>query len=245
MRSMRIVATAAVALAAVLSPAVAQSAAPPAGFQENPRLGGLASALAGRSTQVFCATTLSAWIDFNAQFGWDVAHLPVGLTQIDSGLIYLAPNICTGLERLAADPNPQCPTVAFVKKVTYKPVRVRIRVHGKLRTVLRRKRIVTTTAVEGPPKRCAPSDDDAEPLLVLAHEAMHAAGNAGEEVAECYGLQHVYDVAVGLGVTPEAARSYATYAWQTIYPNAHAGYVSDACRDGGPLDLRPETAVWP
>jgi hypothetical protein len=82
-------------------------------------------------------------------------------------------------------------------------------------------------------------------VKVLAHEAQHLRGIDDEAKADCYGLQQMSAVARGLGLGEEAARSLAEYAWRYIYPRARGEYWSNECRDGGELDLRPATSVWP
>jgi hypothetical protein len=87
--------------------------------------------------------------------------------------------------------------------------------------------------------------DFAWSLKVLAHEAQHLKGIDDEAKADCYGLQAMAEVATGLGIGEDVARSLADYAWRYIYPRASEEYRSDECRDGGELDLRPATSVWP
>jgi hypothetical protein len=82
-------------------------------------------------------------------------------------------------------------------------------------------------------------------VKVLAHEAQHLRGIDSEAKADCYGLQEMPTVARGLGLGEEAARSLAEYAWQYIYPRAPDDYRSAECRDGGDLDLHPDSSVWP
>jgi 5-methylcytosine-specific restriction endonuclease McrA len=79
----------------------------------------------------------------------------------------------------------------------------------------------------------------------LAHEAQHVHGIEDEAKAECYGLQSIRAAASGLGLDDERAQFLAEYAWRYIYPELSAAYRSDECRDGGELDLRPGTSVWP
>ena len=79
----------------------------------------------------------------------------------------------------------------------------------------------------------------------LAHEAVHLAGVRNEAEAECYGLQTVDLVAVRLGADRDTARALADYAFARLYPALPAHYRTDACRDGGPLDLVPGSATFP
>jgi hypothetical protein len=80
---------------------------------------------------------------------------------------------------------------------------------------------------------------------VLAHEAEHSAGRFNEAVAECYAMQKVRRAARLLGARPAFAARLARVVWLEIYPFGLPRYHSDRCRDGGPLDLRPKSAVWP
>lgn len=80
---------------------------------------------------------------------------------------------------------------------------------------------------------------------VLAHEAQHAVGIESERVAECRGMQQLRQVARGLGATDAAAAEAARLYWEVIYPSALPSYQSRECRNGGRLDLRPDSDVWP
>ena len=79
----------------------------------------------------------------------------------------------------------------------------------------------------------------------LAHEAVHLAGVRNEAEAECYGLQAVDLVAVRLEADRTTARALADYAFARLYPSLPPHYRTDACRDGGPLDLVPGSATFP
>ena len=82
-------------------------------------------------------------------------------------------------------------------------------------------------------------------VKALAHEAQHLRGIKSEAEAECYALQSMRLVGTELGLDDERAEFLAEYAWRYFYPRARGEYRSDECRDGGDLDLRPETVVWP
>lgn len=79
----------------------------------------------------------------------------------------------------------------------------------------------------------------------LAHEAEHSAGRFNEAVAECYAMQKVRRAARALGATPRLAAELARTYWCELYPFELKVYRTPRCRDGGPLDLRPESSVWP
>ena len=84
----------------------------------------------------------------------------------------------------------------------------------------------------------------AEAVLTLAHEAMHLRGIQSEGVAQCYGIQEMPAVAVGLGGTPEDGSALAAYAL-ALLPGMPQDYQSPECHAGGRLDLHPETAKFP
>jgi hypothetical protein len=82
-------------------------------------------------------------------------------------------------------------------------------------------------------------------VKVLAHETQHLRGIDNEAKADCYGLQDMAAVGRGLGLGDEEARSVAEYAWEYIYHRGDGEYWSAECRDGGELDLHPDSSVWP
>jgi hypothetical protein len=96
-------------------------------------------------------------------------------------------------------------------------------------------------------------------IQALAHEAFHLVDlTAGKPVitapailesrAECFGLQNIARVALGLGAAEDDARSLARYYAETVYPGRESSspdYWSPECRSGGALDLEPATPDWP
>lgn len=80
----------------------------------------------------------------------------------------------------------------------------------------------------------------------LAHESQHVRGVWNEAEAECYGIQSINATAQALGRTSEEGQYLASLYWREAYPNHDdPAYRSDECRNGGRLDLHPETTVWP
>jgi hypothetical protein len=79
----------------------------------------------------------------------------------------------------------------------------------------------------------------------LAHESMHVSGIRNEPTAECYGMQTIRAAAVGLGRTAYEGRYLATLYWRHWYPWIAPSYRSRECRNGGRLDLRFASDVWP
>jgi hypothetical protein len=79
----------------------------------------------------------------------------------------------------------------------------------------------------------------------LAHESFHLRGFEDEGVTECYALQNTAYVAERLGVPHKQARQMQAWLYQKGYPNEPQEYRSSGCYNGGPLDLRPDSNVWP
>jgi hypothetical protein len=79
----------------------------------------------------------------------------------------------------------------------------------------------------------------------LAHEAAHVSGIRNEAKADCYGLQWIARAARMLGRTRAEGAYLATVYlkhWRPWHPPA---YLSRECRNGGKLDLHPQSTVWP
>jgi len=79
----------------------------------------------------------------------------------------------------------------------------------------------------------------------LAHESFHLRGFQDEGVTECYALQNTAFVAERLGVTDELAERLQSWVYRDGYPNEPEDYHSANCYDGGPLDLRRNSPVFP
>jgi hypothetical protein len=79
----------------------------------------------------------------------------------------------------------------------------------------------------------------------LAHESFHLRGYSDEGVTECYALQNTAFVAERLGVPSDVARQVQKWVYERGYQNAPQDYRSSKCYDGGPLDLRRDTNVFP
>jgi hypothetical protein len=82
-------------------------------------------------------------------------------------------------------------------------------------------------------------------LETLAHESWHLAGHVSEATTECYALQTIAFVAERLGAPRAQGQRLARAAFLGLYPNMPPEYHSGECRDGGELDLRPRSSVWP
>lgn len=182
------------ALALASSTAAGRPSSSAAGRLE-PRLGAVASRLAGRRVPVYCWSDLG-WRGLTRRLGADRA---TGITRSNPLRIDLSPVPCTALREIKAVAS----------------------------------------------QRRYPSYDPAVGLLVLAHESEHAAGIRNEAVAECYGMQRMAETAVLLGVSREFGQDYAIQYWSVAYQSHHDRYFTTRCRNGGPLDLRPRSNVWP
>jgi len=79
----------------------------------------------------------------------------------------------------------------------------------------------------------------------LAHESFHLRGFSSEAATECYALQNTAFVAERLGVADDTAQQLQRWLYVRGYPNEPDEYRSGECRDGGRLDLRPQSTVWP
>jgi hypothetical protein len=82
-------------------------------------------------------------------------------------------------------------------------------------------------------------------IHTVAHESFHLRGFAAEATAECYGLQNTAFVAERLGLGTDLAQRIQRWVYVRGYPNEPDDYRSEECRDGGQLDLRPQSAVFP
>jgi hypothetical protein len=182
-----------VALLGAAAVATAARAAAPAASAREPRLGEVASALAGRPSVVYC---------WNRR-GWSAlvrrlrAPRAAGLTNIASGRIDLAPSVCYVLRN--------------IEKIAAQELWI----------------------------------DPAFALQTLAHESQHAAGHANEAVAECRGMQLVAREAQLLGVPRSFGEDFAVEYWLDTYQYLPKRYRSPDCRNGGRLDMRPHSNVWP
>ncbi len=97
--------------------------------------------------------------------------------------------------------------------------------------------------------RARPRDPEGRLLMSvavgsLAHEAFHAGGVINEAAAECYGMQRLSKTALELGVPAGYADGLARVAWET-YDLLTRAYRSPECRNGGRLDLDPNSSTWP
>jgi hypothetical protein len=93
-------------------------------------------------------------------------------------------------------------------------------------------------------------EDESEDALalavgVLAHESVHVMGHLSEAPAECWGMQRIPAAAVELGRSQVEGRYLAELYSKRWYRFRHRPYWSSECKNGGALDLHPNTSVWP
>lgn len=109
------------------------------------------------------------------------------------------------------------------------------------------------------PKRCldlyrlafkgeVTSSQTARALAVLAHEAWHLRGVRDEGTTECYALQAGVEIGQRLGLSEDVARQMMRQQLveNELRSRASPEYlVPPDCRDGGRLDLNPDSARFP
>ena len=97
-------------------------------------------------------------------------------------------------------------------------------------------------------KREVRSSQTARAIAVLAHEAWHLRGVSDEGTTECYALQSGVDIGRRLGLSVKRARELMRRqsVENRLRSQANPAYrLPPDCRDGGRLDLRPDTAGFP
>jgi hypothetical protein len=92
------------------------------------------------------------------------------------------------------------------------------------------------------------SSQTARAIAVLAHEAWHLRGVRDEGTTECYALQAGVELGVRLGLSEGTARQMMRQQLteNALRSGASLEYlVPTDCRDGGRLDLNPDTSQFP
>jgi hypothetical protein len=84
-----------------------------------------------------------------------------------------------------------------------------------------------------------------EAVVVFSHESEHAGGEDREDRAECWGMQRARRTAQLLKMSAQDADALVQRYYRTVYQQETPPYFSQECRDGGELDLRPGTSVFP
>jgi hypothetical protein len=92
------------------------------------------------------------------------------------------------------------------------------------------------------------SNATARAVAVLAHEAWHLRGVENEGATECYALQSGVELGQRLGLSADRARQLmrGQLVENALRSRASPAYRLPAdCRDGGRLDLRPDSPRFP
>jgi hypothetical protein len=92
-------------------------------------------------------------------------------------------------------------------------------------------------------------EDTAQAVLVLAHEAVHLAGELNEGITECRALQEGVRLGVRLGLPEDRSQRLMSAMYRRNLGERSITRLSyrlpEACRDGGTLDLRPQDSRFP
>lgn len=92
-------------------------------------------------------------------------------------------------------------------------------------------------------------DATGEAVLVLAHEAVHLAGERDEAVTECKGLQEGVAVGRRLGLSRAVAQRLMASRYRDALSSRDLSRLAyrppASCRNGGALDLRPADPTFP
>ena len=94
----------------------------------------------------------------------------------------------------------------------------------------------------------APFSQSARGIAVLAHESWHLRGVRDEAATECYALQSGVDLGRRLGLSEGTARRMMRQqlAENALRTGSSAEYrVPSGCRNGGELDLHPDSSRFP
>ena len=90
----------------------------------------------------------------------------------------------------------------------------------------------------------APTVAEATAVHILAHEAMHVAGETAEAVTECRAVQRDAELAGLLGASPDDALALARRYYREVYPRMGDTYRTADCAAGARLDERRPAPPW-
>ena len=92
-----------------------------------------------------------------------------------------------------------------------------------------------------------PRVDSALAVGVLSHQVVHLASDGPDNEAgvECHGMQRIAEAARLLGLAGADAERLAGVYLAVVYRRHRPRYRSPECRNGGKLDVRPKSDVWP
>jgi hypothetical protein len=194
-----------------------------------------------------------------------VSRFLVGLGVIAAlALVFWFVESRTGWDSLSVETRAEAQDrfSAEASRIAGKPVRIRCDESGAFVGTVQHADGVATVGGELAyltPERCQDlyrlafdgevrSSQTARALAVLAHEAWHLRGISDEGTTECYALQSGVGLGERLGLSEDTARRMMQ---QQLVENAGrtgAGteyVVSPDCRNGGTLDLDPESDRFP
>ena len=83
---------------------------------------------------------------------------------------------------------------------------------------------------------------------VITHESWHLRGSRDEGTTECFALQSAVDLGRRLGLSANTARQMMgqQLTENLLHARGSADYlVPRDCKDGGPLDLDPDSSRFP
>ncbi len=100
-------------------------------------------------------------------------------------------------------------------------------------------------AYRSPRPRGQAQVEDAEAVVVFAHEIGHAIVGASESATECWAVQKADVVASTLGAGPRYSSTIGAVYLRELYPFLPPDYRSSECRNGGAFDENPDSDVWP
>lgn len=105
--------------------------------------------------------------------------------------------------------------------------------------------LTALAASRRPVQKSKSTDAYAWAVSTLAHEAAHASGIFDERAATCYGAQSVRRASMLLGKTSAEGQHLAELYWARWYRWHDRNHRSGECRNGGRLDIRRHTNIWP
>jgi hypothetical protein len=89
-----------------------------------------------------------------------------------------------------------------------------------------------------------PTRDQVVAVHILAHEAMHVAGETDERRTECRAVQRDAELAQLLGASREAAVALARRYYREVFPMLRDTYRDPECAPGGALDEGRPDPPW-
>lgn len=217
------------------------------------RTASILSEWVGRPVGVVCWSP-SEWAEIGASFGFDPADVWGLVRPSTRANANMAPHTCSLAEGFMSNPvrlgQKEClvgTTVEYSTEYRVERYRVRIKIKRRWRYVWRTRSVGVEVAHEVPVyEPCPDWERKVFALQTFTHEAAHLAGVDDEALAECLAMQNLAWFAAKAGASAEFAREIALDFWAWYRRNRlGTSYGHPECRDGGALDLRPASPVWP